>query len=132
MGVEYYVVCSTHLEKLWMGKLYFLEDWVRELVETKNTDLVWTPTPLQHMREEVKKFKMRHSTDECVLGLINDHADDFLEPEFVYYRDPSWGAPLPTKEELELYVKAKEKELIEGDSQCPDIPPEFIEGLGER
>ncbi len=126
MGVEYYVVCSTHLEKLWMGGLRFLEDWVRKLVEAKNIDLVPTPTPLQHVRREVKKFKTRNSTDECVLELINDHTDDFLEPEFVYYRDPSRDAPLPTKEELELYVKAKQKELIEEDSRYSDIPPEFI------
>lgn len=117
MGVEYYVVCDTHIEELWVGGLQFLEPWVRKLVESKNIRRVSTPTPLQDLRREIRKFKERHNMDICNVLLVNDHTDAFLEHDLVYFRSVDYDEPLLTKEEVEKYIVEKRDKLIQEENR---------------
>lgn len=116
MGVDYYIICRKHKEKVWIYSLpsYESEAVVKKFLrgtltmESLENIPVWAKHFLNDMYigrlKETAKFRERHP--DCKLILMNDHMDHD-DDEIRYYAEVDYDSPVDRTEVFLENIRTK-------------------------
>ena len=108
MGVEWFIFCDKHYEKVHLGNIHGVKQYEKFFKQTFEKEFPdWiadiAPGPIVGVLNEIQKFKNRHKG--CEIGYYSDHMDveDYLD----YYLEVDYLKSLPTKDDFLKNVAKK-------------------------